>query len=158
LETPIENIELLVDGTFSWAGFFSLLALQVGLFFLLRLAHRLLAQSVNWGFVMSWVKTVVNYTLLVYEPLALVLIISAFVLIKPLFHGLILLLILLLAYKHLRNYFSGRLLLLQALLETGRSMTSGVQTGTIASIGRLGITLQTGEGIAFLNYTQLTEQ
>jgi hypothetical protein len=158
MDTPIENIAVLLEGSFSWPAFFTLVAFQVALFFLLRLADRLLARTDNWGKALSIVKKWAHYTLLIYEPLALILIASAFVLINPPFHGLMLAMVLLLAFGHVRNYISGRLLLLNPLFAPGRRMNSGLAKGIITNIGRQGVSLQTQEGIQFVRYAHLTNQ
>lgn len=158
MDTPIENIAFLLEGSFSWPAFFTLVAFQVALFFLLRLANRLLSRTDNWGKTLGFVKKLVHYILLIYEPLALILIASAFVLINPPFHGLMMAMLLLLAFGHIRNYISGRLLLLNPLFEPGRRMSSGLAKGIITDIGRQGISLQTQDGIQFMRYAHLTSE
>lgn len=151
----MDDIPFLVKGIFSWPGFFTLVAFQVGLFFLLQLADRLLAGTGNWGRVMGLIRRFIHYTLLIYEPLAIILIASAFVLINPPFHGLMLALVLMLAFGHLRNYISGRLLLLNPLFAPGRRMSNGDTRGIITNIGRQGISLQTQQGVEVVRYAQL---
>lgn len=158
MDTPIEDIAYLLEGSFSWPAFFTLAAFQVALFFLLRAGDKLLYRTDNWGKTLSVVKKWVHYTLLIYEPIALILIASAFVLINPPFHGLMILMVLLLAFGHVRNYISGRLLLLNPLFEPGRHMHSGDAKGIITHIGRQGISLQTQDGISFVRYAHLTAQ
>ncbi len=155
MNTPIENINAILDGIFSWPGFFSLMLLLVLLFFVLRTANKLLTRSANWGKTLSLLKQWIQYTLLIYEPLALIVIVGAFVMINPIFHGLLLFLAMLLAFSHLRNYFSGRLLLLNPLIAPGRKMSCRKERGIIVAMGRQGISLQTQEGIHIISYTQL---
>jgi hypothetical protein len=151
----MDTIAFLLEGTFSWPGFFTLVAFQVVLFFVLRMVRRLLNRTSNWGKAMSLIRQFVHYTLLIYEPLAVILIASAFVWINPPFHGFMLGLVLILAFGHLRNYISGRLLLLNPLLAPGRHMSNGSSKGIVTDIGRQGISLQTQDGVHFVRYAQL---
>lgn len=151
----MENISSLIEGTLSWTGFFTLVAVQVALFFLLRLADRVLVRVTAWGRLMRFIQQLVHYILLIYEPLAVILIASAFVWINPPFHGLMLALLLMLAFGHLRNYISGRLLLLNPIFAPGRRMSNGPTSGIITDIGRQGIALQTTEGLHFVRYAHL---
>ncbi|MGH1437947.1 MAG: hypothetical protein ACRBG0_26150 [Lewinella sp.] len=140
---------------YSWGGLLSI-SIQLALFyFALQLAHRILIRisaPANWQLV---VDRYVRYGLLLFEPIVVLVIGSYFMLIKPFFHGLIVLLLLLACLRQLRNYFSGRILLFDHNLKVGTRLNHQDFSGLITYIGRLGLRLQTNKGLHFLNFEDL---
>ncbi len=93
--------------------------------------------------------------LLLYEPLVILILIMIFVFINPLVHGLIALLLIVAGFSRIRDYLSGRIVLFTPLISVGKRMKTENYTGVISRINRIGLYLQTGEGLHFVNYTTL---
>lgn len=140
---------------YSWSGLFGI-ALRLGLVYaLLLLGQRLLARQSTLKSWQEYLQRFLQYAEVLFEPLALLLIFSYFILIQPFYHGLIFALALFAGLQHLRNYWCGRILLLDPNLRIGTRLYHQEQGGLITNIGRLGIRLQTNKGLLFINYEDL---
>ena len=94
-------------------------------------------------------------TLLLYEPLAILILLMVFVFINPAVHGLLVLLVIVAGFSRIRDYLSGRIVLFTPLISVGKRMKTERHTGVISRIDRIGLYLQTGEGLHFVNYSAL---
>lgn len=101
---------------------------------------------------------VVEGFILLFEPTTVFAIITTFVFIQPTVHGLILLLLVIGGYKHLRNYLSGRIVRFDERIKLGKKLKIDNITGVISEKKRLGIRLKTGKGLQFVNYSYLLEK
>jgi hypothetical protein len=128
------------------------------LYVFLVLARRLLNRAAFLGNLQAPLRRTIFLLELFFEPLAVVLISTAFVLWNPIFGGLLSLLLLLLGFSHLRNYLAGRIMQVNLAIEEGKRMKFGDLSGIIGKIGRLGIFLQTAEGRHFVNYFRLINE
>ncbi|MEM9931748.1 MAG: hypothetical protein AAF840_18225, partial [Bacteroidota bacterium] len=143
---------------YTWAGLL-VLAVRCGvLYLLLRGGEWWLRRRRDRG--SWWVQGYnwIHYALLFFEPLLLLVVSSYFILIQPFYHGLIILLVLLLNFRHLRNYFSGRILLLDRGITVGQRFAIDTEQGIISNTGRLGLLFQTSRGTRFLDYNQILKQ
>lgn len=140
---------------FSWTGFLSLSIVLLGLYFILQAAYRLARRTSILGRWQGWVVDRTRQTLLIYEPMALFFLIGAFILINPILHGILAAFLLLTGFSHLKNYISGRIILFETPNLLGKRMrTAGVE-GIVAQAGRLGLQVETDEGLHSLYYAQV---
>ena len=140
---------------FSWTGFLTLSIVLLGLYFILQAAYRLSQRTSVLG---RWQERIIGrirQTLLIYEPIALFLLVGAFILINPIFHGILAAFLLLTGYSHLKNYISGRIILFETPNLRGKRMRTGTVEGIVAHAGRLGLQVETGEGLHSLYYSQV---
>ncbi|MCB9265092.1 MAG: hypothetical protein H6558_08715 [Lewinellaceae bacterium] len=139
----------------SWLG---LLVLGLGLlacYFLLRLVYRLLAGASVSSRLLALLRRLLRSALLLYEPLAILAWSAFFVFINPSLHSLLLGVLVLGGYAHIRSYVSGRLVRLGHAISPGKKLrTSGVQ-GVVSRLGNLGLYLQADNGRHYLSYFQL---
>lgn len=140
---------------YDWGGFVSLVIQLALLYALIKVAERIMLRLISPANWQSRLKEFTKVALLVFEPLSALLILSYLIMIKPFFHGLIVILILLIGLRHLRNYISGRILLFDPGLRNGIRLNHQSQNGLITSVGRLGLQLQTSKGLHFINYEDL---
>lgn len=140
---------------FSWAYLLSNIVLLLAFFFALQFFDQLLQRSSFLGRWHTPVKKAVRYLVLVFEPLAIIWTGGIFVLINPVFHGLLLALIFLSAFTQLRNYIAGRVIQLDQHIERGSQLRAGEVEGVVIEMGRLGLQLQTKEGLYQLTYSKL---
>lgn len=136
-------------------SFIQVVLILVFIYLLLSLADRFLVRRSFLGRYHKKVANWVHNLFIIYEPFALLLITVSFILINPLFFGLIVIIILLVSIRHLRNYFSGRLVQLDKSIEIGRQIKTADNQGIIHQITRFGIRLKTAKGLQFLTYPQL---
>ncbi|MEM9931525.1 MAG: hypothetical protein AAF840_17095, partial [Bacteroidota bacterium] len=126
-----------------------------GTYLLLSYLHGRLEKSTILGRYKRRTNELLSAFLLLFEPLTVLTLTMIFLFINPVTHGILLLVIVLAAYTRIRDYVSGRIILTSSLLAEGKRMKTAKSTGVISRIGRMGVHLQTGEGLHFVNYTQL---
>lgn len=143
------------EGIYSWGHFITILIVLIGIYFLLKLIIRI---GINVGVLGKTQERIVGFLgdiLIVFEPIALVVLLGIFVMISPMYHGTILALILLSGISQIRNYFAGRMILLNKSITIGSPIKSGEMKGTIIKMDRLGMRIRTLEGVYFVNYQNL---
>ena len=99
----------------------------------------------------------VDRILLFYEPLVLLILGSVFVLVNPPFHGMVMAILVIGGFTHIKNYISGRIIQLDKTISLGNRMKIENQKGIISKIGRLGLQLKAEKGTQFINYSKLME-
>ena len=107
---------------FSWIywGITALVLLIV--YFLLKFFLRLARQTTFFKRNRLYLKSSMEWALLIYEPLALFILAGIFVFINPVFHGFLIGLLLIPGFQHLRNYESGK------IIQASKSLTLGKKT------------------------------
>ncbi len=128
-----------------------LAAIHVGMGFL----QRLLGLSTAFRSVRRPVQASLRIARIMFEPVATFLLAFVFVLINHLEHGALVLLAVIVSFPHLRNYISGRLLMLENTLQEGDEINFANLTGKIQQLGRLGLKLRNTEGLIHVNYQRL---
>ena len=148
--------QIFID-TYSWGSFLMIALLVIGLFLLLQLAEQRLTRIFLPARIQARINQLLHKIILLYEPIAAFILISVFVLVDPFHHGLFVGLILLIAFPHLKNYLSGRLVGFNSEIKKGELLRSGELTGIISKLGRLGLYLQTHQGNHFVSYSRLLD-
>lgn len=149
-------IERLYDkATFSWSEFFAVGAILLVAYFILQLLQRLLSVIKPFGRFQGSIRRTVTYFLLVFEPLVILLLSSAFLLINPIYHGLLMGMVMMFAYAHMKNYVNGRVIQFNNSLQVGREIKTNDLEGIIANKERLGLQIKTGSGVHFISYSHI---
>lgn len=132
----------------------TLVAIYIGLRFLTRLFGVL-----NFS---PWLRgpgrEVLRKLLVLFEPVSAFLVGFLFVFINPLEHGIMVVLVIAALFPHLRNYLTGRLVMLENDLKTDDEVVSGNVAGKVLFRGRLGIKILGEKGPIHLGYMQLLQQ
>ncbi|MBB4080690.1 hypothetical protein GGR28_003325 [Lewinella aquimaris] len=145
----------LLQPHFGWTDLlFAVLLLYGSYALLLMVRDRLQKTKRAEGFRAGAYRIIAPF-LLLYEPLTALVLTVIFVFIDPLLHGLLLLIVVVAGFSRLRDYLSGRIVLFNPLIGVGKRMRTDRHKGVISRIGRIGLYLQTGEGLHFINYTTL---
>jgi len=150
-------MELIEKYQFSWLDVGQLTLILFLAYLGLQILLRIIARVRFLGSYQSNILRFFKKAYWLFEPLAIILLVCAFVTINPFFHSLILLIVLLTGMRHLKDYFSGRVLLVQGALSVGNRVATQSINGILKSIGRLGVEMNIGDGIRFINYSQLTQ-
>ena len=140
---------------FSWFNFLTAAAVLFLVYFSLQFLHRLLGRVHFLRGLETRMQTAIQRILLVYEPLVLLILIGIFVFINPVLHGFIFFILFLGGFAHLRNYLAGRVVQTNEGLAIGGRIKTDIQQGIIAKVARLGLELQTDDGLHFIPYRQL---
>jgi len=143
--------------TLNWSNWFFALALLVIIYLLLNLASSLLKTYLNNDFGKT-IGKILDTVLVLYEPLSVIILLVAFILINPYFHGLMAGILILLAFYPIRNYLSGRILRLTSTLDKGQRIKVQNSEGVIQELGRLRLNLQTSEGTKYVNFNTLLSE
>lgn len=151
-------MEDLFTKQFNWIdlGIAALFLLLI--YFLLQFIQRIISRA---GFLRNLRFTIqdgIHQLLLLYEPLVGIILIGIFAFINPMLHGSLLILLVLLGFKQLRNYVSGRVIQINNSLSNGKKVRVGDHQGVISAVGRQGIELQTDEGLHFIPFLHLQEK
>ncbi len=95
---------------------------------------------------------------IIIEPLLLVALLAIFILINPILHGLFILFVSIPSFQLIKNYMNGRIFQFNNQLEKGQHIKVSEESGIVQKLGRLGLTLRTGEGFKFIHYGHLLEE
>ena len=151
-------MDLLLLRHYSWLDLLlAAVLLYAGYLLLLFLRGRLERSKRATG-ARATIYGIVAPFLLLYEPITVLLLATMFIFINPLLHGTLLLLVVALGFTRLRDYFSGRIVLFNPLVAKGKRLKVDRFNGVVNRISRVGLYLQTGEGLHFVNYTTLLTQ
>ena len=107
---------------FTWWEFLLSVLFFLGLYFVLNFLSQILNKYNFLGKIQTEVKSIVKHSLLIYEAVALLILGSAFVLINPVYHGILAAVILATGFNHIKNYFSGRVVQFDQLVEEGKRL------------------------------------
>lgn len=151
----MENIWL---SRFSWGDFLQIALVLIAVYFVLQFLQRVLRKTNFLGRFQEWACSLVHHLLLVYELIVILLLGAAFVLIYPAFHGLLLLILVIGGFSHIRNYISGRVMQFDGGVSIGKQLKIDTLQGIITHIGRLGLQLKTNKGSQFINYSKLMDE
>ena len=145
-------MEALLTSRFTWGELLSSALLAGAVYLLLRFAARLLETARISGYFGPQINRWIRKARLLYEPAALVFLASLFILINPVFHGLMALLVLLTGFNHIRNYLNGRIIRFTNAVSIGKSIQTANLQGTVFEVGNFGVQLKTNKGAHFVPY------
>lgn len=143
---------------FSWMFFFGtvvfLLLLYGVLLYLKRQIHQLpLPLKIR-----DRLSNTLRSLLLLYDLIFVVIAASVFILLNPIWHGLVVLFLVSVTFPLIRNYMIGRFLCFDPEFQQGKRVTVGNDTGVINKMNRLGIYVITNNGMKYINYMILQER
>ncbi len=139
----------------SWEQFWSTGLTLVTIYVLLALLQRRLDSGLYLRDMDALVRASVRVTLLVLDPLILLVMLGLFVALWPAVHGTIVLLLVVFAYRPLKEYIAGRIVRFDPATTIGRHLIQRKSRGVINGFGLTGIYLQQEEGRTRIPYTEL---
>lgn len=140
---------------YSWTNLLEIAVLLVIFWFVLLFLKNIFIRTRWFGKSQDSVQRGMDILLLLFEPLAILLLLGVFVFINPWLYGLIVSLVLVGGFNHFRNYLSGRIVRFDKKIEEGKSIKTEKVQGIIDSRERLGLRIKTGKGIQFVGYSNL---
>jgi hypothetical protein len=144
--------------SYNWWNFLVAALLLYGIYALLYVIKEWLEGSKRVVGPRAWAYRIVAPFLLLYQPLTVLILATIFVFINPLVHGLLLLIVVVAGFAPLRDYLSGRVILFNPQVAEGKRMRTAQASGVISQLGRIGLYLQTSEGLHFVNYSTLLKE
>ena len=140
---------------YNWGNWLTAAIGLTVLYFILQFIDRRLSKVHFFGKRQVQVQQVIQTVLLIYEPVALLVLGVGFVFINPLFHGLGLGIVFLVGFAHVRNYLNGRVIQFDKNIKTGTRLSTGELNGYISKKGRLGLRLANDRGLHYVNYSKV---
>lgn len=141
-----------------WQRFFYYLLLLGGVYLLLWAVPMFIRLLLRPGISRErWLQFMQDVRV-IYQPVALVLVIILLIFVNPLPHALLVAGFVVLGWSPLRNFIGGRLLQATTHLSKGQEITIGEESGTIQSLEPLSLLLQTEEGTKVIPYRELQQQ
>ena len=141
-----------------WTDFAGVILLLAVIYFGILLLKYLSQYSVFLKRLKSKVSKQITSFKIVYEPIMIMVVTFAIILINPVLYGLIIVALLALAHQPIKNYIDGKIFLLNNIVEKGQHINIFKEDSTIQTIGRFGIVLTNGKGSRFIHYSQLTKE
>jgi len=119
-------------------------------------------RGLTWSTVLSEsnalvIKRMLDNFLLIYEPLVLLLLVSALIGVKPTVILPLVIILLVISYKHWRNYISRSVILINNRVKPNVHILSGDVEGKVIGLRRLGAEIQTQKGIHNISYHALLD-
>lgn len=150
-------MEKLLEPHFSWTFFGFLLILAGFGYLILKAIHRKINDLTFNRKIERIVFLTTQQILIIYEPLAVIILVSIWVLINPVWHGILMLFLVISAFPHIRNYVTGRLIRLSNELSIGKNVIVQKEQGTISQLTPLGVYIMMNNGLRYFNYNQLAK-
>ena len=119
-------------------------------------------RGLTWSTILSETNAIIvnkvfeNF-LLIYEPLVLLLLLSALIGVKPTMILPIVVILLIISHRHWRNYISRSVVMINKRIKRGVHIHSGDINGKVIKFGKLGTEVQTQKGIHILSYQSLID-
>ncbi len=144
-----------LDIQYTWTGFFTWAVLLFLLYFAIKITYQLLSRLNLLGRYQVSVLRMLKPVRLLSMPAIIIVLVSIFVLINPVAHGVIIALVLLLGFDHIRNYFSGKILRLNSNVALGKKISVLQRNGIIEDMTPIGLRLKTTQGLASIGYAKI---
>ncbi|MCB0581624.1 MAG: hypothetical protein KDD10_20230 [Phaeodactylibacter sp.] len=148
-------MEAITSFRVSWLGLLTLGAALLAFYSVLRLAYQLVLGTSVSSRLLRGAQRLLRGALLLFEPLAIMAWSAFFVFINPGLHALLLGVLVLGGYPHIRNYISGRMIRLGHAIVPGKKLRSSDVQGVVSKLGNLGLYLQADDGRHYLSYARL---
>ena len=142
-----------MEFVFTWIDFFKFSIVLIVLFWLLKFMSIIGLRLLKRIHLKRQLKKVSQRVLLIYIPLSVILLFIAFISINYLVHGILLLVLGIIFFHHIKSYFSGILFKINPLTEEGIQLKIGNFRGSIEQLLPFGIILKEHESKRFINYS-----
>ncbi len=132
------------------------------IYILLRIIRRFLAidklsKTQLTGAFRRSLSQIVERILILFEPAFIISILTIFVFINPLLHGLGILVVIIAGFPSINNYINGRFLLLNSAMSGATQIETSLGGGSIFRKGRTGVYIQTPDGLQHVPYSMLVK-
>ncbi len=143
---------------YSWRAFFVMAFILLLCYTLLGIIDRVLGKVRFLGRYQPSMQRAVDQLYRISLPVILFYLIAVFILVKPMLHGILVGLAIILGYGHLRNFLSGTLMHFQQKLNVGKYIETGGLQGMIDHLGLFGLQINSQSGVSFMAYGELMKQ
>ena len=146
-----------MEANISWFDFFSIIALLIIVYIILRLLLRFQPQIFKRKSVINKSTLILNKTIEIYKPFAILMALLGFVSINYKIHGVLFLLFLIVSFSHIKRYIYGVLFKINPLVNIGSNISTGKFKGDISQFLFFGVVINELDGNRFINYSYIDE-
>lgn len=139
----------------TWRGLISLLILVLAFFWLLKLISYVFERYGRKNISKKRAVTFLKKSLLVYKPIAMLILLLGFVSINYITHSVLLVFITVFGFNYIKNYLSGIFFCVNPLVNKEAIITIGNFKGEIKSLQTFGLIINTEYGERFINYIEI---
>jgi hypothetical protein len=148
----------MLTSSFTWYEFF-LTALLLGVIYVvLFLLSELNKRNIISEHFPKKFKNGFRQLFIVYELLAMIILVAVFICIKPPLHGLIFLFFALGSISYLRSYINGRWIHFDNAISQGVEIRTPKLQGVVSEMGRFKMHIQTKKGLHHISYSRLLSE
>ena len=144
-----------MDPIFSWNELFKLGLTLIVIYSLLRITAKVLVLISKKIRTKRWIRGVFDKIMVFYFPIGVSLLLTVFAGINFLAHGLLILIIGILAFNHIRAYINGVLFRSNPLITIGKNFVFNDYLGQIERFLPLGVIINGTNGKRFINYSEI---
>ena len=140
---------------YNWYHFILMVLISTALYVALLFIKRIVENISLSRTPKKRIRNILNWIILYFEPVAVIIALSLFILIRPVFHGLIAGFGLVIGLEHLKNYINGKILNSKGTLERGQVIKVRDVNGVISEKGKLGLRVKSEDGLHYIPYRLL---
>lgn len=142
----------------TWFGLFSLSIILLACYWVLRLAKFLVEKIAIRNVTNKRIITVINRALLLFKPVGVMLLLLGFISINYVTHTILLLMISVFGYHHIKNYIFGLFLKMNPLIKEGAILQIGNLAGQLKRFLPFGVVFNTEKGECYINYSSIEQK
>lgn len=142
----------------TWLGLFSLSVILLACYWLIRLAKFLVERIATRNVTNKKIIIFIDRALLLFKPIAVMLLLLGFISINYVTHTILLLMISVFGYHHIKNYIFGLFLKMNPLIKEGAVMQIGDLDGQLKSFLPFGAVFNTEKGERYINYSAIEQK
>lgn len=139
----------------TWNGLFAMLVFLVLLYWVVKVFTYSITNFTKKTVTHKKIVNFLNQLLLLFKPIAAILLLLDFITINPIAHTILLVIIGVFGFKHINNYINGIIMKISPLIGKGAAFETGEHLGEIKQMLPLGLLLSTETGERFISYTEI---
>ncbi len=147
-----------MEPLFDWNSFFWLLIVLVFLYLILKFIGKVTQYVFKKNSTKRKLKRLFNTVLVIYIPVAIIVIILSFLSINFIMHGVLLLAVGFIFFSYIKSYLNGVVFKTNPLVDKEVFIVTGDFEGEIENLLSFGIIINLTEGKRFINYSYIEKK
>ena len=143
------------NNLYTWQGLLATVIFLLAIYWLLKLILFLIEQIGIKNALNKKLVGGLDKVLLVYKPVSAILILLGFISINYIIHSLLLLIVGVFAFQHIKNYINGIFLKINPLIQQGALISIDTHGGEIKKMLPFGMIINTETGERYINYSAI---
>lgn len=139
----------------TWQNLVFLGFLLLVIYWVIKLLSYFIARLARKNVTNKIIVAYFNKTLLIFKPIAILLLLLNFISINFITHSLLLAIVAVFGYKHINNYINGIIIKINPLIGKGTLLEIGEYQGEIKQMLPFGMVVSTETGERFINYSEI---